>query len=135
VERRFVDTNIFLRYLTADHPAKYRRCRALFQRATDGEVILATSGLVIAELIWTLQSFYRVSKLDIVEKVSIIVNMESLEIPEKDIITNALVLFGRKNIDYIDAYNAVLMKRLGLGAIFSYDQDFDILEGLERLEP
>lgn len=135
MERRFVDTNIFLRYLTADHPAKYRRCRALFQRATDGEVILATSGLVIAELIWTLQSFYRVSKLDIVEKVSIIVNMESLEIPEKDIITNALVLFGRKNIDYIDAYNAVLMKRLGLGAIFSYDQDFDILEGLERLEP
>jgi predicted nucleic acid-binding protein len=135
VNREFVDTNVFLRYLTADHPSKYKRCRELFRRAVTGEVILVTSGMVIAELIWTLQSYYKVAKPDIVEKVSIIVALENLEISDKSVIGDALVLFGRKEIDYIDAYNAVLMRREGIDGILSYDTDFDLIEDIKRREP
>lgn len=45
------------------------------------------------------------------------------------------MIYARKNIDYIDAYNAVLMRRLSLKAIYSYDKDFDKIEGIDRLEP
>ena len=57
METAFVDTNIFLRYLTKDDPSKYERCREMFKRAVKGEITLSTSAMVIAELVWTLLSY------------------------------------------------------------------------------
>mgnify|MGYP001619024156 CR=1 FL=1 len=135
MRRMFIDTNIFLRYLTKDDPSKYDKCREVFKKASEGKIELATSGIVIAELIWTLLSYYKALKVDVIEKISIIVNTRSLYIPDKNIITDALVLYGRKNIDYIDAYNAIFMKHYGLNEIYSYDKDFDIIEDIKREEP
>ena len=133
--KKFIDTNIFLRYLTKDDPSKYEKCREIFKKAIEGKIELATSGMVIAELIWTLLSYYKVPKADVIEKISIIVGTENLYIPDKDIIADTLVLYGRKNIDYIDAYNAVFMKHHGLNEIYSYDEDFDAIEDIKREEP
>jgi len=133
--RRFIDTNVFLRYLTRDDPSKFERCRAMFRKAIGGEIQITTSGIVIAELIWTLSSYYKVPKADVIEKVSVIVGTESLFIPDKDVVADALVLYARKNIDYIDAYNAVFMKYEGLSEIYSYDEDFDTIEEIQRREP
>ncbi|MCD6152717.1 MAG: PIN domain-containing protein [Syntrophobacterales bacterium] len=135
MKKRFIDTNIFLRYLTKDDPSKYDKCREIFKKAIEGKITLVTSGMVIAELIWTLLSYYKIAKADIVEKVTIIVSTENLYIPDKNIIADALVLYSRKNIDYIDAYNAVFMKYHGLDKIYSYDRDFDAIEGIKRTEP
>ncbi len=133
--KMFVDTNIFLRYLTKDDPSKYEKCKDLFKKAIEGKITLATSGMVIAELIWTLLSYYKVPKADVIEMVSIIVGTENLFIPEGDIIADALVLYSRKNVDYIDAYNAVYMKHYDYDEIYSYDRDFDSVEGIKRKEP
>lgn len=131
----FVDTNIFIRYLTKDDPSKYAKCREIFRKTIEGEIEVVTSALVIAELIWTLLSYYKVPKADVIEKVSIIIATENLFIPDKDIIADALVLYARKNIDYIDAYNAAFMKYQGLQEICSYDEDFDAVETLQRKTP
>jgi len=133
--RKFIDTNIFLRYLTKDDPAKFERCRGLFKKAVEGKTTLATSGIVIAELVWTLLSYYKVPKAEVIETISIIVATEGLYIPDKDIITDALVLYGRQNIDYIDAYNAVFMRYHKMSGVYSYDEDFDKVEGVRREEP
>lgn len=131
----FVDTNIFLRYLTKDDPTKYEKCKDIFRKALEGKVALATSGIVITELIWTLLSYYKVPKADVVELISIIVSTGNLYIPDKDIITDALVLYSRKNIDYIDAYNAIYMKYQEFNEIYSYDTDLDAVENFKRVEP
>jgi len=55
---RFIDTNIFLRYLTNDDPVKAKRAEVLFRDAVHGKAVLTTSLLVIAEIVWTLESFY-----------------------------------------------------------------------------
>ncbi len=136
MEKVFVDTNIFLRYLTKDDVAKFNRCREVFKKAIKGEIFLFTSEMVIAELIWTLLSYYRVPKAEVIEKVSIIIGTRNLHIVNKAIIADSLVLYGQKNIDYIDAYNAVFMKFHGLEKIYSYDEDFDAVDGMiEREEP
>ena len=136
MERVFVDTNIFLRYLTKDDLAKFNRCREVFKKAIKGEIFLFTSEMVIAELIWTLLSYYRVPKAEVIEKVSIIIGTRNLHILNKAIIADSIVLYGQKNIDYIDAYNTVFMKSQGLEKIYSYDEDFDTLNGMiERKEP
>jgi len=135
MENRFVDTNVFMRYLTRDDPAKYEKCREMFRRAMKGEITISTSAMVIAELIWTLLSYYKVPKADVVEKISVIVGTDNLFIPDKDVLADALVLYARKNIDFIDAYNAVFMRYQGLVEIYSYDEDFETVEGIKRTEP
>lgn len=135
METTFVDTNIFLRYLTKDDPSKYEKCREMFKRAMKGEIAITTSGMVIAELVWTLLSYYKVPKAEVIEKVSVIVGTKNLSIPEKHIFADALVLYARKNIDFIDAYNAVFMRYHGLREIFSYDEDFELMEDIQRREP
>jgi predicted nucleic acid-binding protein len=135
MENKFVDTNVFLRYLTKDDLSKYERCREMFKKALQGEIGILTSGMVIAELIWTLLSYYKVPKAEVVEKVSVIVGTENLFVPDKDILADALVLYARKNIDFIDAYNAVFMKYQGLREMYSYDEDFETIEDIERKEP
>ena len=135
MENKFVDTNVFLRYLTKDDLSKYERCREMFKKALEGEIAISTSGMVIAELIWTLLSYYKLPKAEVIEKVLVIVGTESLFIPDKDALADALVLYARKNIDFIDAYHAVFMKYHGLREIYSYDEDFDIIEDIQRREP
>jgi predicted nucleic acid-binding protein len=131
----FIDTNILLRYLTADDPEKFERCKELFKQALEKKIILLTSDMVIAELIWTLNSFYKVPKDEIIEKVTIIINTPNLKVPNKKLLSEVLVLFSQENIDYIDAYNAVFMKKNGCAQIFSYDKDFDRIENIKRIEP
>jgi predicted nucleic acid-binding protein len=135
MENKFVDTNIFLRYLTGDDRPKYERCRGLFKRAVEGEFGLSTSIMVIAELIWTLLSYYKVPKAEVVEKVSVIIGSENIFIPDKNLLADALVLYAQKNIDFIDAYNAVFMKYHGFREIYSYDEDFEMIEDIKRKEP
>ena len=135
MENKFVDTNVFLRYLTKDDQSKYQRCREMFRRALEGEMNISTSGMVIAELIWTLLSYYKVPKAEVIEKVSVILGTENLFVPDKDVLADALVLYARKNIDFIDSYNAVFMKYQGLREIYSYDEDFETVEDVERKEP
>lgn len=135
MKRKFIDTNIFLRYLTRDDPLRYEKCREILKKGVEGKIGLVTSEMVIAELIWTLLSYYKVSKADIVEKISVIVSTENLYIPDKDIIIDAVILYSRKNIDYIDAYNAVFMRYHDFQDIYSYDRDFDLIEWIKREEP
>lgn len=132
---QFVDTNIFLRLLTNDDPAKAGRCRRLFARAVAGGVQLQTSELVIAEIVWTLQSYYELAKPDTIEKVGQILNTPNLTVSGQEALLEALVLWGRHNCDFIDAYNAARMRRDGLTELLSYDTDFDALPFVRRLEP
>ena len=135
MESKFVDTNVFLRYLTKDDLSKYERCREMFKKALEGEITISTSGVVIAELIWTLLSYYKVPKAEVIEKVSVILGTENLFVPDKDVLADAIVLYASKNIDFIDAYNALFMRYQGLREIYSYDEDFETIEDIERKEP
>jgi predicted nucleic acid-binding protein len=135
METKFVDTNIFLRYLTKDDPSRYEKCKEIFRKAMKGEIAITTSGMVIAELVWTLVSYYKVPKAEVAEKVTVIVGTKNLSIPDKHIVADALVLYARKNIDFIDAYNAIFMRYHGLREIYSYDEDFELIEDIQRQEP
>lgn len=135
MKKRFVDTNVFLRYLTADDKAKYARCKALFERVVGGKEILHTTDMVIAELVWTLLSYYKVPKEEAIEKASIILNTPNLMVKNHKVLIEALSLYSIKAIDFIDAYNAVSMKHERIEEIYSYDEDFDKIDFVKKTEP
>jgi predicted nucleic acid-binding protein len=54
----FVDTNLFVRYITNDLPEQADAVERLIQRAGAGEIRLITNSLAICEIVWTMESFY-----------------------------------------------------------------------------
>lgn len=132
---RFVDTNIFLRFLTEDIPAQADRCAVLVQRLRDGEEVVSMSPLAVAEIIWTLERFYKLSKAQVAAKVSPLLKLKGLRVANKEVFLRALVLFAEKNISFTDAYIAVQMERSGVEELYSYDRDFDRVERVKRIEP
>jgi predicted nucleic acid-binding protein len=132
---RFVDTNIFLRFLVNDLPEQADACETLFRKAVDGQEALCTSDMVIAEIVWVLESYYELARSEIRSKVEKILNTPNLSCDNELAIINALVLYDEKRIDFIDAYNASIMRMKGLREIYSYDKHYDRLDWLTRVEP
>src|SRR5512145_247483 len=118
----FVDTNLFLRFLTNDVPAQADAVEKLLRQAEQNKIQLITNSMVIAEIIWTLESYYECQREDIQNKILAILNTGGLEIPEGDLILRAIIWYTEKNVDFIDAYNAAWMEQKGLEKIYTFDQ-------------
>ncbi|MEW6622903.1 MAG: PIN domain-containing protein [Bacillota bacterium] len=133
----FLDTNIFLRFLTQDDPIKAEYCKELLIKASEGKIKLFTSELVMAELVWVLQSpkTYNLKPTKIKNILLPIVTIKNLHFSNKDLYPAILDLFAEKEIDYIDAYNTVIMNSMRINTIFSYDRHFDKISTVKRLEP
>lgn len=132
---RFVDTNVFLRFLVNDDPRQADACEALFRKSVAGREAIYTTELVIAEIVWVLESYYGLPKAEIRGKVEKILNTRNLECPAKETIIEALSVYEEKNVDYIDAYNACHLKHRGILEVYSFDRHYDRIDWLKRLEP
>ncbi|MGB9612629.1 MAG: PIN domain-containing protein [Candidatus Margulisiibacteriota bacterium] len=132
---KLVDANIIIRFLTKDQKHKAERCKRLFEDAVKGKIKLYISDLTVAEVVWVLEKVYKCSRTDIREKVEAILNTPNLIFQNKEIIAECTILYDIHNIDFIDAYHAVLMSKRDIEEIYSYNTDFDILERIIRKEP
>lgn len=117
----FIDANIFLRFLTEDVPAQAETVERLFRHAERGEAKLHTSTLTIAEIVWTLESYYGLQHEDVRDRVLAILNTPGLKVENADLITRALALYVNEHIDFIDAYNGLWMKKQGLTSAITFD--------------
>ena len=131
----FLDTNILLRYLTRDDEPKAQRALNLLMRVEQGEEKVITSSLVIFETVFTLQSFYKVPRQRIKELILSIISLRGLHLPAKNVYYQAFDLYVTKNISFADAYNAAYMLSEQVSSVYSWDKDFDKIDGIVRLEP
>jgi len=135
-ERVFVDTNLFLRFLTNDVPTQADAVESLLHRAAAGEIKLITNPLVIAEIVWTLESFYRLTKTSIQEKVLAILNTPGLEVADGDRILQAIAWYADQNVDFADAYNAAWLLDQGMTVAYTFDRKhFSRLAGVTVRAP
>lgn len=133
---RFVDTNILLRYLLDDIPEQADAAEAIIKEAAAGKLTLQTNVMVIAELVWTCESYYSLPKEEIRDKVLMILNTPGLEVEDKDFIAEAILLYVDRNVDFIDAYNGCWMRAQGITQVYTFDEShYRRLEGIEVLVP
>lgn len=135
---RFVDTNIFIRYLTSDDPQKSAACRAFWQQVAKGQETATTTEVVIAEICYILSSprLYHLGHDDIAARLRPLLILPGLKLPHQRSFLRALDLYAlHPFLDFEDALQIAHMERLGLTEILSYDTDFDKIPTLQRLEP
>lgn len=130
-----IDANILLRFLTNDDPVKAEACAALLEKVEQNEETVWLPDLVLADVIWTLEKFYRQSKGQIANLLNPIIGLRGLHCSNKKAILSALRLYERYNIDWTDAFVAAQMSVQGTKSIYSYDRDFDRIPEIVRLEP
>lgn len=131
MNKNFVDTNLFLRYITNDIPKQAAMLETLINQSLSGEIVLIANSLVIAEIVWTLQSFYKYPKNKIDEIVSTIVASKAFEFEERDILLQALDDFHYLNIDFIDAYIGSWMNEYKIKNIYTFNvRDFKRIRGI-----
>ena len=61
----FLDTNIFMRFFIKDNEQMVEQVKRIFFLAETGKYKLATSTIVLTEIMYTLQSFYKLEVKDI----------------------------------------------------------------------
>jgi len=137
MEHAFVNANVILRYLLRDDETKAQRCLELLEKAERREIILHTTDLVIAELVWVLESpaTYDLPRETIRDLLLPVIFLPGLKLPGKKLYRQIFDLYIDQGVDFIDAYNAVHMGKQGLTLIYSYDSDFDRNGEVGRIEP
>lgn len=132
---RFIDTNLFIRYLTRDDEEKAEAVLKLLKRAEKNEEKIITSPLVIFELVFTLGSYYKVPRREIKEIMQPVFNLRGLRLDYREVFESALELYSQGTLSFADAFNACFMNKREIKEIYSYDKDFDQLEGIKRVVP
>lgn len=136
IETYFVDTDRFLQFLTNDIPTRADLVETLLKRAASGEVYLVTTSMVIAEIVWTLESYYQTPKTNIQDKVLAILNTPGPEVENADQLLQAVVWYAEKNTDFIDAFNAAWMLKHDIENAITFDQKhFNHFEGISVKVP
>ena len=132
----FLDANVFIRYFTNDDPAKADRVERLLDLAAKGKEKLMTTEMVIAEVIWVLESFYKLENSVIGPMIKAILATPGLEVINGALVGKAVDTYMAANIDFIDGYIVAVMEHQRVDEIFSYDKKhLSRITGIKRKEP
>jgi predicted nucleic acid-binding protein len=132
----FLDTNVILRHLLADHPDHSPKATAYFLRIAHDDVSVRISDTVIFEAVFTLEKAYRMPRLAIRDAIWPLLTLSGVILPYKQHYRSVFDLYvGRASLSFADCYHVSFAKRLGLGEIVTFDRGFDRIPGITRIEP
>ena len=131
----YVDANVLLRFFTQEPAEMAEQARAALEAAARGRCPLILIPLVLAEVIWTLQSFYGYRRQRIADTLLAFVGARGLVVRERDIVVDALGLYRDKNLDFVDAMIAATAMRRGPRRVCTFDRDFRRIPEVDVVRP
>jgi predicted nucleic-acid-binding protein len=127
----FVDSNILVRHLTGDPPEQA-------QRATDflrgGESLILVD-LVVAEVVYVLESVYEVERERVAELVRAVVGFPAVVVPDEALLLRTLEIYEQYRTHFAESYLAACAEVSGVGVVASFERDIDRVPTIHRLEP
>ena len=113
----FVDSNVFLRFYTADDPKQQAEAQEIFLKAKSGEFELFCGPPVFFEIAWVLNSHYKVPLEEILDKLEAILTIPNLHVFDDDYVKRAISLARESNQSYPDAYIAIVAQDKHIGVV------------------
>lgn len=127
----FVDTNVLVRHLTGDPPEQATAATAFLAAARE----LVLVDLVLAEVVYVLESFYEVPRARVAELARAIVAFPSIIVADEDLLLRAVEVYEVDRVDFAEAYLVACAERSGVGAIVTFDRSLDRVATVTRIEP
>ena len=133
--RVYADTNLFIRFFTGDPDNQAQESRKFLNQVSRGKYELFICDLIIAEIIYVLESIYHLDRNAVVEKILAIVETDNTIIENRQVILRTLDLYEEKNIDFIDAYLASHSVKNNCDTIFTFDRDLKKIDFIKKIIP
>jgi predicted nucleic acid-binding protein len=127
----FVDTNVLIRHLTGDPPGQARRATAFLEEADE----LLLPDLIVAEVVYVLESFYEVERPRVAELTRAIIGFPAVVVADTPLLLRALEVYEVNRLDFADAYLVASAEASGVDTIASFDQAIDRVPTVSRIEP
>lgn len=135
---RFLDANVFIRYLTGDNLTMSQASETLFAEIEQGFEEVTTCEAVITEIVYVLRSknLYALPAAEIRDRLKPLLSLPGLRIPNREVYFHALdLIVNQPSLDIEDAICIAHMSRLEIAEIYSFDEDFDRVAGVRRVIP
>lgn len=127
----FLDTNVLIRHLTRDPPGQGRRATASLEQADE----LLLPDLIIAEVVFVLESFYEVDRNRVAELVRAVIGFPATVVADESLLLRSLEVYEVDKLDFAEAYLVAHAEASGVGAIVSFDRAIDRIATVRRVEP
>ena len=127
----FVDTNILVRHLTGDPPDQAARATRFLAEAEN----LLLPDLIVAELVYVLQSVYATARPDIARTVRSVLAFEAIRVVDAELLQRTVEVYEFDRLDFPEAYLVACAERSGVGTIASFDRSIDRIATVRRIEP
>jgi predicted nucleic-acid-binding protein len=118
----FVDTNVFLRFFVKDDPGMFEKSRALFTRAETGEISMVTGEIILAEVVWILESYYGFKREEILMVIETILGTRHLRVINRGMLHEAVHLFKEGSMDFVDACALAAANQAKCASIATFDR-------------
>lgn len=125
-----IDASVVIRFLVNDDPLKAEKFEKFLTSKRKGTL----SDVTVAEILWTLKSFYKVEKQALIDSLKILLSRRGI-ICDKRLLLNALSFYENYNVSFIDAYVSAVAIKNKSKKVLSFDKDFDKIKGIKRIEP
>jgi predicted nucleic-acid-binding protein len=117
-----IDTNLLIRYLVNDDSRKVQIVESLLEKAVKGEVNILVPSIVIAELVWVLESFYRMQPAEISDFADSILNTPGIFVSDEQVVRSAISRYRSGGAGFIDAWIAEFAIKEAADEIIAFDK-------------
>lgn len=120
MDKRLLDTNIFLRYFLQDNLDQHEIAKNIITKGEENKVKLFSDSNVIAEINNVLKHLYELDKMQRVEFLQDTLSLDFVNyLDKKPVLAQALTYFSQHNLDFEDCL--LLAKAKGGYTLTSFD--------------
>jgi predicted nucleic acid-binding protein len=127
----FVDTNVLVRHFTGDPPDLAEAATRFLAEADE----LLVPDLIVAEVVYVLESFYEVERTRVAELARAIVAFPAVTVIDDNLLLRAIEVYEVHRLDFAEAYLVASAERAGVDTVASFDRSIDRVSTVRRLDP
>lgn len=127
----FLDTNIIVRHFTGDPPEQAR----LAARYLDEADQLLLPDLILAEVAYVLESYYRMSRDEVAAALRSTLAIPAVQVADRGLLQRTVELYDVHRLGFADAYLVASAERTGVNTIASFDRGIERAGTVRREEP
>lgn len=116
-----VDSNVLVRYVTADDALQFEAARILLEEELSPESPGLLIDLVLVETCWVLRRLYSATHEELLSVVRTLLDSQSLVVDGRDAVLDAFTSWERHGGDFADALIARRASRAGATTTLTFD--------------
>lgn len=126
-----IDTNVLIRHLTGDPSEQAARATRFLSEERD----LVVPDLVIAEMVYVLESVYGAARPTVAAAVRSVLTFDAIHVADESLLLRTVEVYEFDRLDFAESYLIAMAERAGIGAIASFDRSIDRVPTARRIEP